>query len=489
MKKKIVTLLILTAALAMGACGNNEKTYTQSEVDKMLTTSSKSDAAESTTSQSAEVEKKDESKKKNAVSGNLYTTNEEIDMFASQATIDEVVLVDEGNIKITATDISYGYSAAINLLIENNSDKDVSVISGSAGYNWNSVNGYMVDAAYVNVDVPAGKSSKETINLNTEELKILGIKDLYEIDLAFEVKDADYNVLFDTEPKAIKTSIYEKYDASNESFKDAIRNEYIANEISYDLRYYSDDVLFESNGVSIITSTMAVNSDGEEAVLLELSNKSENNYVVQASDIAINGIIVSPSGNWTSTALSPQKNGLMTISLDSIVGSDILEKLEISEIDNISIEISLADANYETIDSKEISISFTGNNSSAEITGTEVLNENGVRIISVGKTEDSGDYSEDLHFLFVIENNYSESVMSNVDYDGNSINGYVVDLTAYPKTIPSGGKALMDVCLFDLYKDDCNVNSIEDVTDLEVKFDIITENYDSVVESTVAISY
>ena len=79
--------------------------------------------------------------------------------------------------------------------------------------------------------------------------------------------------------------------------------------------------------------------------------------------------------------------------------------------------------------------------------------------------------------------------MSNVDYDGNSINGYVVDLTAYPKTIPSGGKALMDVCLFDLYKDDCNVNSIEDVTDLEVKFDIITENYDSVVESTVAISY
>lgn len=489
MKKKISTILILTAALAMGACGNNEKTYTQSEVDKMLAASSKSEAAESITSQSTEVEKKDESKKENAVSGDLYTTNEEVDMFASQATIDEVVLVDEGNIKITATDISYGYSTAINLLIENNSDKDISVISGSAGYNWNSVNGYMVDSAYVNADVPAGKSSKETINLNTEELMLLGIKDLYEIDLAFEVKDADYNVLFDTEPKAIKTSIYEEYDASKESFKDAIRNEYIANEISYDLKYYSDDVLFESNDVSIITSTMADNSDGEEAVLLELSNESENNYVVQARDIAINGIIVSPSGTWTSTVLSPQKNGLMTISLDSIVDSEMLEKLGISEIDNVSIEISLADANYETIESKEINISFTGNDSSAEIEGTEVFNENGVRIISVGKMEDPGDYSEDLHFLFIIENNYSESVISDTDYEGNSINGYVADLNSYSKTIPSGGKALMDVYMFDSHKEDCNINSIEDVADLEVKFDIRTENYDSVVESTVAISY
>ncbi len=488
MKKKISTLLILTAALTMGACGNNEKTYTQSEVDKMMAASSKSEAAESGSEQST-ISQSVESGKKNPVSGDLYTMNEEIDMFAGQATIDEVVLVEEENIKITATDISYGYSAEINLLIENNSDKDVSVISGSAGYNWNSVNGYMVDSAYVNADVPAGKSSKETIKLNTEELMLLGIKDLYEIDLAFEVEDADYNILLETEPKAIKTSLYEEYDASKESFKNAIRNEYIANEISYDLRYYSDDVLFESNNVSIITSAMAANSDGEEAVLLELSNKSENNYIVQASDIAINGIIVSPSGIWTSTALSPQKNGVMTISLDSIVDSKTLEKLEISEIDNISIEISLADANYEKIESKEISISFTGNNSLAEIEGTEVLNENGIRIISVGKMEDSSDYSEDMHFLFVIENNYSESVISDIDYNGNSINGYVADLTSYSKTIPSGGKALLDVYLPDLYKEDCNVNSIEDVTDLEVKLDVKTENYDSVVESTVAVSY
>ncbi len=497
MKKKISTILILTAALAMGACGNNEKTYTQSEVDKLLEASSKSDSSESsseesTATQSAEAEKaekKDESKKTKAVSSDLYTTNEEIDMFASKAAIEEVVLVDEENIKITATDISYGNSAKINLLIENNSDKDVSVISGSSGYNWNSVNGYMVDSAYINADVPAGKSSKETVSLNTEELMILGIRDLYEIDLAFEVKDADYNVIFDTEPKAIKTSIYEEYDSSKESFKDAIRNEYIANEISCDLRYYSDDVLFESNDVSLITSTMAMNSSEEEAVIFEFSNNSENNYVVQASNIAVNGIIVSSSGNWTSTTLSPKKNGLMTISLDSVVDPKTLEKLGISEIDNVSMEISLADSGYEEIESKEINISFTGNDSSAEIEGTEVLNENGIRIISVGKMEDPSDYSEDIHFLFVIENNYSESVVSRLDYSGNSINGYVADLLWDSKTIPSGGKALMDVYLFDSYKEDCNVNSIEDVTDLELKFELETENYDSVVESTVAVSY
>ncbi len=48
------------------------------------------------------------------------------------ATINETVLVDEKDVKITATELTYTeYSAELELLIENNSNKDLSFYSGS----------------------------------------------------------------------------------------------------------------------------------------------------------------------------------------------------------------------------------------------------------------------------------------------------------------------------------------------------------------------
>ena len=60
--------------------------------------------------------------------------------------------VPDSGIKIfTATELSYtDYSAELNLLIENNSDKNLSFISGSMGYSCNAVNGYMVNDGYLN---------------------------------------------------------------------------------------------------------------------------------------------------------------------------------------------------------------------------------------------------------------------------------------------------------------------------------------------------
>lgn len=79
--------------------------------------------------------------------GPTQTDGELAPAFDPTATLEETVLVDEDNVKITATGLKYtAYEVKVSLTIENNTDKSLSFRSGTMGYSCNSVNGYMVDA-------------------------------------------------------------------------------------------------------------------------------------------------------------------------------------------------------------------------------------------------------------------------------------------------------------------------------------------------------
>ena len=116
MKKVICLLLILCVAVSLVACGDDTNT-------------------EGT----AETQQQTEGALENKPS------DEKLGTFHKNASLAETVMVDEGGVKITATGLNYtDYSVELELTIENNSGKDLSFISGSVGYNCNSINGYMV---------------------------------------------------------------------------------------------------------------------------------------------------------------------------------------------------------------------------------------------------------------------------------------------------------------------------------------------------------
>lgn len=111
-------------------------------------------------------------------------------LFAPTATMEETVLVDESNVKITATGLEYtDYDVTLSLTIENNTDQDLSFRSGTSGYSCNSINGYMVDDGYLNADVTAGKKTNETVSFNVDELTLLGLTDIADIELGFSITD------------------------------------------------------------------------------------------------------------------------------------------------------------------------------------------------------------------------------------------------------------------------------------------------------------
>lgn len=137
--------------------------------------------------------------------GTAVAGSENTVQFDPSAVIEETILVDESDIKITATGLKYtAYDVKLSLAIENNSSQDLSFYSGTLAYSCNSVNGYMVDDGYLNADVAAGKKANETVSISVDELTLLGCSDIADIELGFRVTDDDYNEYLLTGPRQLK---------------------------------------------------------------------------------------------------------------------------------------------------------------------------------------------------------------------------------------------------------------------------------------------
>ena len=187
MRKIISLLLVLLLVFSLVACGNTNE-------------SNSTDTPTSTPTADSET------------SGNETPTDDEshIDFepreFKKTATIEETVLVDESGVKITAKELTYSnYAAELILVIENNSDKDLSFIANSVGYSCNSINGYMIPEGYLNCDVAAGKKANDTIPIGYDTLMLYGIYEIADIEIGFDISDDDYNHTY-TGPRTIQTT-------------------------------------------------------------------------------------------------------------------------------------------------------------------------------------------------------------------------------------------------------------------------------------------
>lgn len=109
-QRKVITLLVIAGVvMSLTSCGNVQS---------------------STTERVGEENTEESSKGQSTADSNVETMH-----FVTDGKIEETVMVDESDIKITTTELSYtDYDIRLNLTIENNSDKDLSFTSGSMGY-------------------------------------------------------------------------------------------------------------------------------------------------------------------------------------------------------------------------------------------------------------------------------------------------------------------------------------------------------------------
>jgi hypothetical protein len=238
-------------------------------------------------------------------------------------TIDEQVLFDQDGIVVTATEYVTDniWGDGIKLLLENNSDKDVTV-----GCNALIVNDYMITDLFSS-GIAAGKKSNETLYLSSSQLKAAGIENVGKIEIYFHIYDSStYDTVFDPECVVIQTSAYANMDT-------------MPNDAGTEL-YHQD-------GIKIVGKTVDENSFWGTAILLYIENNSGKNVGISVDDMSINGFMISPL---FSTTVYDGKKSIDDI---TVLSSD-LEENGIETIEEVELKFHIYDADsYSTITDSE----------------------------------------------------------------------------------------------------------------------------------------
>lgn len=474
MKKFVSILLAMLLVVSLAACGSqSEGTEDTSVTDAQSDTSEAEDEAEL----EDETETDDESQ-------TTFAPYE----FQKDATIEETVLVDEYDVKITATELTYGsYSAELTLVIENNSGKDLSFISNSIGYSCNSINGYMVSEGYLNCDVAAGKKANDTISIGYDTLMLYGIFEIADIELGFDISDDDYNHTY-TGPRTILTSAADSYDYTALSYRDSIASEASQAEYDYSVIYFSTDAVYEENGLTIASQTVIETEDCEIVLFLEVVNGTDEIVDVSTTNIDLNGLRVCDS-TWSYDEVNPGKTAIVDIDLSSVLEPEYWEVYGITEVGNVTLDVSFTDEdNDEISEPVELSIDIPGVDATFSIEGTEIYNDNGIRLISKGVYADPSEYSDDLHILLIGENTSGQTLVLYDVYDSLSINDYMATYSFYTTTLEDDSCVMIDILLWGYALEDINISDPSEIQSVEFTLIVRDENYTELDEATIAFA-
>ena len=236
-----------------------------------------------------------------------------------ELSIEKTVLVDQDGIKVTATEVKEDeiFGKEINMLVENNTDKDVTVSCDDL-----IINNYMVTNLFV-CSVSAGKKSNEGLDISSTELKEENIENIGLIEMTFNVYDSDsYDTIFKTDIVELKTSAYDNMDTISE--KDMGEELYNADGIKIRAKMVKDDFFGDS-------------------VRLFVENKMGKDIIIDCDELAVNGFEV------TSLMMSNLLDGKTLVYDLNLLESD-LEDNGIEKIEEVEMNFSFMEDNlFDTI--------------------------------------------------------------------------------------------------------------------------------------------
>lgn len=334
--------------------------------------------------------------------------------FQKTASIEETILYNSDDILITATELGYtDYSADISVVIENNSEKDLTFISNSIGYSCNSVNGYMIADGYINSSVAAGKKANETLSLSYDMLRLYGIFEIADIEIGFDISDDEYNHIY-TGPCQIRTSIADQYDYQRQSYRETVVSDGAAGYFGYTIPYFSDKALYDQGGIKVASSLFMEKNDDGSAVLLEVENNAEQSVRATMADIYLNGLGVY-SGTWSSKNINPGKKGILDLDFSTLLADELRDAYGIQSVGTVTLTM-------------------------------EFENQEGEKI---------GDPA----------------------YDSLAVNGYMMDSIISPVNIKGGSSAIMKIQLWQSDLEENSIEDISDVSQVEIGIQVMQGDY------------
>ena len=371
----------------------------------------------------------------------------------------------------------------LSLAIENNSDQNLSFYSGTLGYSCNSVNGYMVDDGYLNADIAAGKKSNETISFSVNELTLLGISDIADIELGFNITDDQYNDYLLTGPRQLKTSIADSYDYDADTYRQSIADNIPALGSTVDCD--SEEVVFDQKGIRVVSQTLVTNSSGEQALLVETENTTSDAVYIAVGDVTLNGLSVQ-SGTWSTSWISGGKRRVITMNLSNMLDESYRAAFGLERLGQVTYTIAPKDSDRDTrVFPQKLSLTVPGGTASYDPSGEELYREDGIHIVSKGLVPDSFELSDDIHLLLLVENGTNQVLTFDVDYDSISVNGYMTDFICYSRTVAPGGSGVLDVELMGSSLEENGIAELGSITEVELTVEAKNDSYKTVAKPVV----
>ena len=280
MGKFIKTLLAFAVFLSLTACGGDS-----SEIDENDKTPQDSSSDTS-------------------VNNNSETKETEVE-------IEEQVIFEEKDIKVTVTGINYDgwFGPEVKVLIENNSSKNITVQALECA-----VNGMMTETLF-STDVAAGKKANDSITLSSSNLENGNVKTIKEIEVKLNVFDSDsWDDIVKSDLISIKTSAY-----------DGISQEFdTTGFVAYE----------DSNYRFVVKKLDSEDSFWGADIFVYIENNSEDPVTFQLRDVSIDGFMVD---SMFSADVLPGKIAYDTI---SFFESD-LEENGIEDISEIEFKLHI----------------------------------------------------------------------------------------------------------------------------------------------------
>lgn len=505
LRKNIVISLITVMTLYLTACGNPqaqnvsgqevtngtemqaETSVEQESTDygEVVTGSSDIEISETETFE-MEKDEADESHSSDVPAFEEDVSQEDL---KTNAKLEETVLVEENDIKITITGMEYtGNGIELKLMLENNSDKDLSFLSGTGSYSCNAINGYMMDGGYLNVKIPAGKKANETVCFRGDELSLYGITEIADIQLGFTLRDENYADVY-IGPRQVRTDAADSYDYETDTYFQTMSNGIWEKLYKCTIDYWAEEELYNQDSVRIISEALMTNQDGEKIVLIEVQNDSDEQIDVITSDIMVNGLMICDF-TWSGDYINPKTRRVIALPLFSMLDEPYWEVFDLLDIGDFTFSITLCSFDDEVIsESQEINMVISKEVMAPDDTGTELYNENRIRIISKGLYEDTFLYSDDIHILFLVENLSNEAIYIDDSYESLSVNGFITDCYSRRCKVPSGKYTFIDMEMQASSLEDNGITDIEDIAEVDMVFEIRNEDYKRLAEPRVTMTY
>lgn len=223
-----------------------------------------------------------------------------IEAFDRSATIQETILFDERQIKISATNLSFS-ATDVNLAvtIQNNSAKKLNFSCGSASCDVNSINGIMAADGFLSCEVQVGEKVDEIISFDIGELIANGFSNVANIEIGFWVSSDDYDNFY-TGVLGVNTSANDGFDYSKNTYQELTNSKEFGEIFDCNILYFSNDLLYESTDstIRVLSVSIIENTNGDVQALFEIENNSDAKIQAWGKETHINGELIKSYSSW-----------------------------------------------------------------------------------------------------------------------------------------------------------------------------------------------